>query len=78
MNCVLTKENQRQIKALIKSGRFNNRSEVLRAGLWSLMREERSYLHPPALTQKQLEEIYAPDKEADAEELAAARASSRT
>jgi len=32
MNCVLTKENQRQIEALIRSGRFNNRSEVLRAG----------------------------------------------
>jgi len=60
MNCVLTKENQRQIEALIRSGRFNNRSEVLRAGLRSLLREEQGFPQPKPMTQKEFEEVYAP------------------
>jgi len=77
MSYVLTKQNQRLIKGLIRSGRYNNQSEVLRAGLRLLAKEELNYLNPPLLSKAQLEEIYAPDKEAEAEELAAAKASSR-
>jgi Arc/MetJ-type ribon-helix-helix transcriptional regulator len=72
----LTDHYERVIDRLIKSGRFANRSEVMRAGLRAL--EEKypeDYLHPLPLKPGTLERIYRKQsrKEQD-EELAAARA----
>jgi putative addiction module CopG family antidote len=76
MNCVLTKQNEEQVKALIRSGRYNNQSEVLRAGLRALLREEQSYLHPPPLPPGALARAYAKETEEEKElERQAARAS---
>jgi len=76
MNCVLTKQNEQQVKALIRSGRYNNQSEVLRAGLRALLKEELSYLHPPPLPPGALARAYREESAKERElEAQAARAS---
>jgi putative addiction module CopG family antidote len=69
----LAKENEAFIERMIKLGRFNNQSEVVREALRRMEREETSYLNPPPLTQSQLKEIYGPDPGAERRERLAIR-----
>ena len=57
----LAREQQRYISRLVKSGRFNNQSEVVREAIRRLEREETEYLTPPPLTPTQVESIYGPE-----------------
>jgi len=68
----LAKENEAFIERMIKLGRFNNQSEVVREALRRMEREETSYLNPPPLTQSQWKEIYGPNPEAERQERLAA------
>jgi len=65
MAFALAKENQRFIDNMVRSGRFNNQSEVVREALRRMEREEKSYLNPAPLTEAQLQEIYRPDPESE-------------
>lgn len=65
MAFALAKENEAFIERMIKLGRFNNQSEVVREALRRMEREESSYLNPPPLTPQQLREIYQPDPQAE-------------
>ena len=69
----LAKENEAFIKRMLKQGRFNNQSEVVREALRRMEREESSYLNPPPLTEQQLHVIYRPDPHADRQERIAGR-----
>jgi Arc/MetJ-type ribon-helix-helix transcriptional regulator len=79
MSHALTDHYEQVIDRLIKSGRFSNRSEVVRAGLNAL--EEKyldDYLHPPPLKPGTLERIYRKQSRVEQnEELAAVRHSHR-
>ena len=72
MAFALAKENLAFIERMIKLGRFNNQSEVVREALRRMERQESSYLNPPPLTQQQLNEIYRPNPESDRREKIAA------
>jgi len=61
MGYALAREQQRYISRLVKSGRFNNQSEVVREAIRRLEREETEYLTPPPLTPAQVESIYGTD-----------------
>lgn len=74
MAYALAKENEAFIERMLKLGRFNNQSEVVREALRRMEREESSYLNPPPLTEQQMREIYAPDSQAERQERDAARA----
>jgi len=74
MAFALAKENEAFIDRMIKLGRFNNQSEVVREALRRMEREEASYLNPPPLTHSQLKEVYGPNPEAERREHLAARA----
>jgi putative addiction module CopG family antidote len=67
MGYALAKEQQRYVTRLVKSGRFNNQSEVIREAIRRMEREETAYLTPAPLTPAQVEAIYgAEDPQADA------------
>lgn len=74
MAYALAKENEAFIERMVKQGRFNNQSEVVREALRRMEREESCYLNPPPLTEQQLKEIYAPNTKAEGRERSAARA----
>ena len=74
----LAKENEAFIRRMIRSGRYNNQSEVVRDALRRMEREEADFLNPPPLTREQLEEAYAGDSEAEAQERAVGRAAFRS
>jgi putative addiction module CopG family antidote len=61
MGYALAREQQRYIARLVKSGRYNNQSEVVREAIRRLEREETEHLTPPPLTPAQVEEIYGTD-----------------
>ncbi len=66
MGYALAREQQRYIARLVKSGRYNNQSEVVREAIRRLEREETGHLTPPPLTPAQVEAIYgAEDPQAD-------------
>ena len=73
MAYALAKENEDFIDRMLKLGRFNNQSEVVREALRGMEREENSYLNPPPLSERQLREIYGPNPEAERQERIAAR-----
>lgn len=73
MAFALAKENEAFIERMLKLGRFNNQSEVVREALRRMEREESSYLNPRPLTEQQLREIYSPDPEAERQERIAGR-----
>lgn len=73
MAFALAKENEAFIKRMLKLGRFNNQSEVVREALRRMEREESSYLNPPPLTEEQLHEIYRPRPQSDRQEQIAGR-----
>lgn len=74
----LAKANEVFIRRMVRSGRFNNQSEVVREALRRMEKEDLSYLNPPPLTPAQLEEAYAPNPEEDAQERAVGRAAYRS
>ena len=78
MAFALAKENEAFIERMLKLGRFNNQSEVVREALRRMEREESSYLNPPALTEQQLHEIYQPNPQAERRERIAGQASLRS
>ncbi len=66
MGYALAREQQRYVGRLVRSGRFNNQSEVVREAIRRMEREETAYLTPPPLTPLQVEAIYGPeDPQAD-------------
>lgn len=73
MAFALAKENEAFIERMLKLGRFNNQSEVVREALRRMEREESSYLNPRPLTEQQLREIYSPNPEAERQERIAGR-----
>ena len=73
MAYALAKENEAFINRMLKIGRFNNQSEVVREALRRMEREESSYLNPAPLTELQLKEIYRPDPKAEHQERLAGR-----
>jgi Arc/MetJ-type ribon-helix-helix transcriptional regulator len=58
MAVALAKENSNFIQRMLRAGRFNNQSEVVREALRRMEAEETSYLTPPPLTPAQVERIY--------------------
>jgi putative addiction module CopG family antidote len=75
MAFALAKENEKFIERMVRSGKFNNQSEVVREALRRMQRDEASFLNPPPLTEQEARRIYAPNPQADKRELAFARAS---
>lgn len=59
MGYALAKEQQRFITRMVKAGRFNNQSEVVREALRRMERDETAYLTPPPLTSAQIEAVYS-------------------
>ena len=68
MGYALAPEQHRFVIRLVKSGRFNNQSEVVREALRRMEREDLDYLTPPSLTPAQVEAIYGSD-DAQADEV---------
>ena len=73
----LANENENFIRRMLRNGRFNNQSEVVREALRRMERQEKDYLNPPPLTPSQIEEIYGPNPEEEAKEHAFATAALR-
>jgi putative addiction module CopG family antidote len=78
MAFALAKENEDFIDRMIRLGRFNNQSEVVREALRRMEKEENSYLNPPPLSPQQLKEIYSPGGSDDRLEKLAAKAAQRS
>jgi len=74
MAYALAKEQLEFIDHMVKVGRFNNQSEVVREAVRRMQREETAYLNPPPLTPEEVEQIYGPNPEAEKREAAFARA----
>ena len=75
MAFALAKENEAFIEKMLKIGRFNNQSEVVREALRRMEREESSYLNPPPLTDEERRRCFAPNAKEDASEISLGKAS---
>jgi putative addiction module CopG family antidote len=73
MAFALARENTAFIERMLKLGRYNNQSEVVREALRRMEREESSYLNPPPLTERELKEVYGSNPEAERQERIAGR-----
>jgi putative addiction module CopG family antidote len=73
MAYALAKENEDFIARMLRLGRFNNQSEVVREALRRMEREESSYLNPPPFTLEEAAIVYGPDPKAEERERIAAR-----
>lgn len=78
MAFALARENENFIDRMIRLGRFNNQSEVVREALRRMEKEENSYLNPPPLSPKQLNEIYTPGGNDERLEKLAVKSSQRS
>jgi putative addiction module CopG family antidote len=74
----LAKENEEFIERMIRMGRFNNQSEVVREALHRMEKQENSYLNPPPLSPQELQEIYAPQAREEKLERLAVKAAQRS
>jgi putative addiction module CopG family antidote len=74
MAFALAKQNEDFIERMVRSGRFNNQSEVVREALRRMERDEVSFLNPSPLTEQEAQRMYALAKPSDKRELALARA----
>lgn len=72
MAFALAKDQLGFIERMVRSGRFNNQSEVVRAALRRLQREEEDYLHPPPITSAEARKVYRRDAAWERVERAAA------
>jgi Arc/MetJ-type ribon-helix-helix transcriptional regulator len=70
----LAKENEAFIRRMVRSGRFNNQSEVVREALRRMEVEVAEFLNPPPLTAAQVEAIYGPNPAGEKREKAFGRA----
>jgi len=61
MAFALAKEQTKFIERMIRSGRYNSQSEVVRTALRRLEEAESDYLTPPVLTPGQSARIYGAD-----------------
>lgn len=77
MAFALAKENEAFIARMVRMGRFNNQSEVVREALRRMEQQEVSYLNPSPLTPAELREIYAPDPKEEANEFRRVQASQK-
>jgi Arc/MetJ-type ribon-helix-helix transcriptional regulator len=68
MAFALAREQIAFIQRMIRSGRYNSQSEVVRAALRRLEDEESEYLTPPVLTPAQIDRIYGTNRRDDARE----------
>lgn len=68
MAFALAKEQESFIERMVRLGRFNNQSEVVREALRRMEREEISYLNPPSLTRQEAEKLYGANPEQEARE----------
>jgi putative addiction module CopG family antidote len=78
MAYALTKENQDFIEKMVRLGRFNNQSEVIREALRRMQREEGAYLNPPPLTRQEAAAIYGPNQVEEERERMAAQTTKRS
>jgi putative addiction module CopG family antidote len=58
MAFALAKEQKQFIGRMVRNGRFNSQSEVVREALRRMEDSESDYLNPPSLTPAQVESIY--------------------
>jgi putative addiction module CopG family antidote len=68
MAFALAKEQKQFIDRMIRKGRFNSQSEVVREALRRLEDSESDYLNPPPLTSAQVENIYGRNGKSDSRE----------
>ncbi len=68
MAFALAKEQKQFIDRMIRKGRFNSQSEVVREALRLLEDSESDYLNPPPLTSAQVESIYGHNGKDDTRE----------
>jgi Arc/MetJ-type ribon-helix-helix transcriptional regulator len=68
MAFAIAKEQKQFIGRMIRKGRFNNQSEVVREALRRMEDSESDYLNPPPLTPAQVEEIYGHSGDDDVRE----------
>ncbi|HEY3763079.1 MAG TPA: type II toxin-antitoxin system ParD family antitoxin [Verrucomicrobiae bacterium] len=73
----LTDHTSDLIRRLIHSGRYNNRSEVVRAGLRLLEEKEFNYLNPSAAKDSQLARAYRRQRSDNSMEVRATKTSRR-
>lgn len=74
MAFALAKEQKEFIGRMIRKGRFNSQSEVVREALRCLENSESAFLNPPPLTAAQVEKIYGLNHREEARELRFGRA----
>ena len=74
----LAKENEAFIRRMIRTGRYNNQSEVVRAALRRMELEDTDYLNPPPLTPAEAQRLFKPDPVRDRENSAFARGALRS
>jgi len=65
---VLAGEQIEFIQRMIRRGRYNSQSEVVRAALRRLQEDELDYLRPPVLTSAEIQRIYGAERVEDARE----------
>ncbi len=78
MAYALAKENRAFISRMLRLGRFNNQSEVMREALRRMEREENAYLNPPPLTEEEARRCFAPNPEEDRRELEGVREAAKS
>jgi len=68
MAFALADDQKQFIARMIRSGRFNNQSEVVREALRRMAAAELDFLTPPPMTPAQVQRIYGPNAEEDERE----------